>query len=37
MPMGDAKRLSASGLSLRNYGLIVLHLVKKVFPSSVLP
>lgn len=28
--------LQGSGLSLRKYGLIVLHIVRKVFPSSVL-
>lgn len=35
MLTGNAKRVSASGLSLRNYGLTVLHLVRKVFPICV--
>lgn len=36
MPTDDAKGLRASGLSFSKYGLIVLRLVRKVFPTSVL-
>lgn len=35
-PLMMQRVLQGSGLSLRKYGLIVLHIVKKVFSSSVL-